>query len=280
MRAAWIVLAVVELAGCSSGDGHDGEPAGRGGSGGVAGALATSGGAGAVGASGSGGTTATAGSSGHVGGSPAQAEAGMGDEPSEAGAPESGAGGQAGMPTADAGAPDALGGQPGHGVSGAGSGSGGRHPKGGSGGAPPSCDCDAAHDCIDGACVIKPECDCEALKVECGPLSAAMRVAFACPTEVQCGDCGTAALCVGTNDPEKYGRRLCVSPAEAACHPWTTYEEGPGYPPICPPAGGDARCSVAYAGCTPVSLPDGTVCPEPDFDQLPNSRAVYCGPPL
>jgi hypothetical protein len=266
MRAAWIVLAVVELLGCSSGSGHDGEPAERGGSGGVAGSLVASGGTGAVSASGSGGTNAAAGSSGHIGGSPAQAEAGMGGEPSEAGAPESGAGGQAGMPTADAGAPDALGGQPGRGVSGAGSGSGGRHPKGGSGGAPPSCDCDAAHDCVDGACVIKPECDCTAFAVECSPLSTALRDKFACPIEMQCGACEPGQLCVAPGDSKRFGLRLCLTPSTTTC---TLETDSLG-------CGADPDCSVQYSSCSEAVIPTtGKYCPT-----LGGPVGWWCGPPL
>lgn len=256
--------------GCGAGARTFGEgPPARGGGGGAAPV-------GAAGALASGGQAA-AGAGGNAGGRPGVKHGGDGGGASSP--PEEGGLGGEHDSVGQAGSASAAGGASGE--SSAGQSGDAGEPSAGSAGAggivDDDCGCDAAHDCVSGACVMKPECDCSTLRVACGPLSAALHSDFACPIEVECGNCPDGSLCAGTNNEALFGRRVCVVPNDGECKPWTTYDAVHGWPPLCPGVAGDARCSVVYSACATISLPTGEVCPAAASDP---SLAAYCGPAL
>lgn len=259
---AMAALGMVLLAGCGGEERSPTQVTGNAG-GGHGGSVATAGS--------SGEHLASAGSISAVGGSDGTSagRAGSSAKP-DAGESNPGAGGElasssGGAPSSDSGAPGS-GGQAnsdGGAAPGEGGGAGETQP-------PTGCDCDAAHDCVNGACVLKPACDCAALGVECSPLHAALGEAFACPIDVQCGSCGPGELCMlGVSKP-----RVCGHCDDAA-------NTNPAYnpAPTCPVDGYPPECSVAYSFCGTVVLTgSGEMCPVPNSSRPEVSWR--CGPEL
>src|SRR3954469_25806478 len=246
MRSLWVALGGLCVVACGDDFSNlpQGDPghAGRGGSSGAHDSAAT------AGVSGLGDTAGVAGKSGSGG----AAIAGMAGNPDvgDAGSPSAGAddgsSGQGGeAPTHnDAGAPGDAG-------------AGAVHSTGGSGGKPTdSCNCDAKHTCVKGACVLNPECDCQALGVECSSLHAALGEAYSCPVEVQCGSCEAGKLCVvpySELDDLSFERK-CITPDV------TTPPQGCAVASGVDPAYGDSAlcpysldCSVPYGFCYDVA---------------------------
>jgi hypothetical protein len=251
-----------------------------------AGSLGATAGAGAVAGAGAGGSDQSRGGSATSGGGSGRSSGGAGGrvDPPTAGAESDGGEdtGAAGRSDGDGGE-DAVVGRGGSGRGGTGaSGTGGTGGDAGSGSDPEPCgECPATHECIGGECFIRPECDCAAFGVECSPLSAALKADFACPVEVQCGECGPNHLCGGYRDNERLTERVCA-PRESSCltiDEWR--QEGYSGPtPSCPVPDRDPRCSEPYALCSMriFLVDDGVECPSTSTDPF---TGIYwmCGPP-
>jgi hypothetical protein len=273
MRGFWIGLSAAMALGC--GGDFVARPTGAGGRGGHAGAAHASGGAGRASAGVGGGE----GLSGGTGGTAAASAGGGGRLFSDGGQPDEAAGaggepavnGHAGAPGDDAG----EGGLPSSG--------------GGNGGGPPpsDCACDAAHECVQGKCVFKPECDCKGLDVECSTLSAALAEAFACPIDVKCGSCADGELCTVPYDSTQdlSFNRHCVASAAWAdppqgCTPAAIVSPIYGEPPTCPQITG---CNVPYAFCEDIQgiirESSGVACPAATTNSQ-TMPSAFCGPQL
>jgi hypothetical protein len=276
MRSLGIVALFVGVAGCALEAVGDDRPEAS------AGSPSATGGAGA----GAGGSDQARGGSVTSGGGAGRSSGGAGGqvEPPTAGTESDGGEdtGAAGRSDGDGGE-DAVAGRGGSGRGGTSttSGTGGTGGDAGSGSDPDPCDeCPATHECIGGECFIRPECDCEAFGVECSPLSSALKADFACPVEVQCGECEPNHLCAGYTDPARENERFCAA-REFDCLTITEWrQEGYSGPtPTCPIPNSDSRCSEAYAFCSmPIYLTeDGAPCPAASA----GSSGVYwtCGPP-
>lgn len=231
MRGFWIGLGALVAFACGGSSDDDSSPAARGGAGHGGHADASRAGSSGKGAAGSGGDPSASGVGGAasgVGGSGAARTVGDGGQPeSEAGGGGVPDAGSAGAPTDDAGAggqADSSGGSGGRLGASAGM-------PGVAGGPHGACDCDDAHECVDGQCQVLPECDCDRFHVECGPLEAALGASnFNCPVDVQCGACRANDFC--TIPFASPNRRECVS--ADSCRPSSEIcPETPGWPAAC-----------------------------------------------